>query len=129
LNYRNVEKYVTSVSSEIPERALEAVREKRVLLLVSESSKRSMYVFKSRDRDYLIIPGILCTCKDYEFNVVFRKNKLACYHLIAAELAIRRGGVRIIHISDEELDNILYEVIYDGFSKTLRRIVASRKNK
>ncbi|MCD6278079.1 MAG: SWIM zinc finger family protein [Desulfurococcales archaeon] len=128
MSYRSVEKYVTSVSSNIPERALEAVRESRVLLLISRGSRRRLFVFKSRDRDYLIIPRILCTCKDYEFNVVFRRSKPACYHLIATELAIREGRVREVSVGDADFSNILYEVVYDGFSRTLRRVIAEKNS-
>ena len=129
MNYRDVEKYAASLNSEVPKRALEALKEKRVLLLIGKSSGRSIYIFMSKERDYLIIPRILCTCKDYEFNVVLRKTKPACYHLVTAELAIRKGEVRRIIVDDEVLDNILYETIYDGFSRTLRKIIAAGRSK
>ncbi len=125
MSYRDVEKYVASVNSEVPKRALEALKERRVLLLIGKDSGQSAYVFKSKERDYLIIPRILCTCKDYEFNVVLRKIKPACYHLITAELAIRRGEVRKIVVDDEALNDIIYETIYEGFSRTLRKIIAA----
>ena len=112
MNYRDVEKYVTSVDSEVPRRALEALKEKRVLLLIGKSSGRNVYIFMSKGRDYLIIPRILCTCKDYEFNVVLRKAKPACYHLVTAELAIRKGEVRKIIVDFEVLGYILYEIKY-----------------
>ncbi|RLG74774.1 MAG: hypothetical protein DRO14_05365 [Thermoprotei archaeon] len=129
MNYRDVEKYITSINSEVPKKALEALKEKRVLLLIGRNSGRSIYIFKSKERDYLIIPRLLCTCKDYEFNVVLRKTKSACYHLVAAELAIREGEVRKITVNDEVLDDILYEVIYDSFSRTLRKMMAAGRGK
>jgi len=129
VNYRNVKKYLETLDlSSVPEKVLNALKEMRIILLVSSELRRQAFIFKGKERDYLIIPKLFCTCKDFEFNVVLRKLKPTCYHLIATELALRKNHIKNVEVDSRVFDEVLYEVIYDGFSKTLRKVLVTGRS-
>ncbi|MCS7099212.1 MAG: SWIM zinc finger family protein [Sulfolobales archaeon] len=108
-----------------PEKAIEAVLGRRLLKLLCRSDKESaeIYVFYGRDRSYVLIPKAFCGCKDFEINVVLRRERGSCYHLIALELAIRRGVLRVLEVDCGTLREVALELVLGENSPTLRKIV------
>ncbi len=119
-SYKNVAKAVIEGIKNPPDKAVELVRLRRIIKLVSKSG-RVIYIALGTTGDYLLIPRLFCTCKDFELNVVIRKVKGTCYHLIALELALRSNSFRELSVDDETLNDIIYELIFSGRSVTLRK--------
>ena len=117
--------YLSSSNLDVPPRSKVAIRERRVVRVNVEG--RSFTFFKGRDRDYFIVRRYFCTCKDFEFNVVLRRKRPACYHLVATEVAEREGTVRELRLSTDELYDIMYELILDGKSNTLRKLLLKQR--
>jgi len=117
--------YLSGDNLDVPSRSAAAIREKRVVK--ASIRGRTLIFFKGRDRDYFIIRKRFCTCKDFEFNVVLRRRKPACYHLVAAELAERSGVARKLRLSINDFYDIMYELILDGRSNTLRKLLLKRR--
>jgi predicted nucleic acid-binding Zn finger protein len=125
LDYRGVPEAISRVLLEPPEKALEAVQERRVVRLRCRGSGEGveLYVFHGRDRDYLLFPRRFCTCKDFELNVVVRRAKGTCYHLVACELAVARNSLRDVEVGCETLFDIALEVLLTQRSPTLQRLL------
>jgi predicted nucleic acid-binding Zn finger protein len=125
LDYREVPEAVSKMLLEPPEKALEAVLERRVVRLRcrGDEERVELYVFHGRDRDYLIFPRRFCTCKDFELNVVVRRAKGTCYHLVAYELAVARNSLRDVEVGCETLFDIALEVLLTQRSPTLQRLL------
>ncbi len=117
--------YLSSNNLDVPPRSKAAIREKRVVRV--NVGGRSFTFFKGRDRDYFIVRRSFCTCKDFEFNVVLRRRRPACYHLVATEVAEREGTVRELRLSADEFYDIIYELILDGKSNTLRKLLLKQR--
>ncbi len=121
-NYRQVKKAISSGFSYSLDKARELVRRKRILRLVH--GNRYIFIVLGFSGDYVAIPGIFCSCKDYELNVVLRGNRPSCYHLLAIDIALRENAVRDVHVDDINLfRSIIYECIYSGRSEILRKIL------
>ena len=127
-NYRDVGKAVGEGVKNPPDKALELVRLRRIIKLVDESKRRQVFIALGTIGDYFLIPSLFCSCKDFELNVVMRGSKGTCYHLIALELALREGKVRDVLVSDEEFMDIVYEVLFEGRSQTLRKILMRKSD-
>jgi predicted nucleic acid-binding Zn finger protein len=125
LDYREVPEAISKVLLEPPEKALEAVHERRVVRLRCRGGGEGieLYVFHGRERDYLVFPRRFCTCKDFELNVVVRRAKGTCYHLVAYELAVARNSLRDVEVECETLLNIALEVLLTQRSPTLQRLL------
>lgn len=123
VRYVDVERGVSEAANrgDLPDRVVEAVRQRRVVEVSDEGGSR-VYVFLGRSGDYLVVPGTFCSCRDFEFNVMFRWRRRACYHLVATELAIRRGLLRRLKVGRDTFLDILYEVVFNGRSRILRKL-------
>ncbi len=117
--------YLSGDNLDIPPRSKAAIREKRVIRV--SVGGRSFTFFKGSDRDYFIVRRFFCTCKDFEFNVALRRRRPACYHLVATEVAERKGAVKELRLSTDEFYDIIYELILDGKSNTLRKLLLKRR--
>jgi len=76
----------------------------------------SMWVYMGRERDYILIPYIYCSCMDYLVRTVFLKK-----HQLGLLVAIKKGLFKTITVTLEELYTIIDEILEKGFSITLRR--------
>ncbi len=123
MNYRDLGKYLESTSpSDLDERVLEAIHERRVVKLTCNDV--SLWVFNGRERDYLIVPRMYCSCMDFELNVVIRGSKPFCYHLIAQRISELRNAFKDLKVDMSTLIDVLIELIYLSRSPTLRRIIS-----
>ena len=123
--YRDVKRALTSGFSYGIDKAKELVRRRRIYRLVCGDTH--IYVVLGFSGDYVVIPDLFCSCKDYELNVVLRGNRPTCYHLLAVDIAQREGVVRDVKLgSIDMVKAIIYECIYLGRSDTLRKIVMGK---
>ena len=96
------------------EKALEAVKTKRVKKYAFKPSNRVVWIVVGRERDYLIMPAAdFCTCDDFYFRVMDRQVHL-CYHLIAQKIAEATGS----YASYEEEDE-LYDVLMGEWKRAI----------
>ncbi len=103
-------------------KVLEGLRTGRFIRLVSIDGVE-VYVFRGVERDYIVSPCRFCMCHDFVINVLGRRSKAVCYHVVGFEIARRRGKLRVVHVSSEDLANIVLEIVLQGFSATLRRVL------
>ncbi len=121
MNYNEVSKLVDATLNNPPLNSVELARLKRVIKLVSEGSE--VYIVMGKRGDYIAIPKTFCSCKDFEINVIMRSRRRPCYHLIGLELAIKNELIKEVRVSEEDLVNIVFECVYEGKSRTLRRVL------
>lgn len=110
-------------------KAREAVHLKMLVRIIVKNhiKWREYWIFHGRERDYIIIPKTLCTCKDFLIHVVPQQMKRACYHLEAQALAEQVGKYHTLYLDKYTIDAILIEILKNEYSPTLRRILISRK--
>ncbi len=123
VHYSEVRREIPKKLGEPPVKAVEAVHQRRFLEIRVRGADYSFTVFRGRKRDYFLIPGVFCSCKDFELNVILRGSKVACYHLIGYELARRKGLVGELQLGSDEVTKIMEEVLIAGFSPTLRKLL------
>lgn len=96
------------------EKALEAVKDRRVKKYVFRPSKRVVWIVVGRERDYLIMPAAdFCTCDDFYFRAMDRQIHL-CYHLIAQKIAQTTESYELFEEEDE-----LYDVFMREWKNTI----------
>ena len=83
-------------------RALRAVEEKKVKKYHFRPSDTYSWIVKGTKRDYLIIPDIFCTGRDFYQSVVIAGDATTCYHLLAQRIAEIRGIYEEIESTDTE---------------------------
>ncbi len=126
LDKRSVDKSVVTSLEKPPEKALEALKENRLLRLYCRSSGRivsELYVFLGKSRCYIMLPRTFCSCKDFEIGVVMRRSKGTCYHLVALDLAISQGKLRSEEVDCELIEAVALELLLQDDSPTLRKLL------
>ena len=99
---------------------LSALARTRPVFKVS-SGNLTYYVVRGRRGYYVVLPGLYCSCKEFEINVLMRRSRGACYHLALVDEAIRQGRVKELGLGLEDAVAVLIEVLETGDSILLRR--------
>ncbi len=114
-------------SKNIPSKAKEAIYSERIIHVISRRGKEYFWIFRGKNRDYVIVPEYSCTCKDFIIHVVSENTRRPCYHLVAQKIAEEEGKYVKLHIDEDSLiDDILLEILWYNYSPTLRRILIAR---
>lgn len=93
------------------ERVLEILLSGRLYRL--RHGSETYFIFRGGERDYLIIPRVMCTCKDFIINVVLKKKRSSCLHLRSVEIATRRSSF-FKDLEVEDPSRTLYNIISTG---------------
>lgn len=101
-------------------KALEAVNDLRVKKYVLSPSGRIIWIVVGKRRDYWVIPKLYCSCDDFYINVISRRKKVLCYHLLAQAIAERVGKYEVFNITDEEGEKLEAEWRKVDFQITIR---------
>jgi predicted nucleic acid-binding Zn finger protein len=83
-------------------RALRAVEEGKVLKYNFSPSDTHTWIVKGTKREYLVIPDIFCTGRDFYQSVVISRDATTCYHLLAQQIAEIRNSYKVIKATDAE---------------------------
>ncbi|HID65699.1 MAG TPA: hypothetical protein EYH08_05130 [Pyrodictium sp.] len=105
-----------------PASAREAVASLKVIRLKKPDE---IWAVLGRHNDYIVIPSTYCSCPHFTIHVVGMSWHKPCYHLVAVELAKRSNRFRDLSekLTRDELYEIVYEILYEGRSRLLRRLV------
>ncbi|MET1160764.1 MAG: hypothetical protein ABWW65_07380 [Thermoprotei archaeon] len=78
--------------------------------------------------DYVLVSRVYCSCKDYIINIMSRKSKKSCKHLIIQKLAEETNEYRVVEVEDlDTLYKIVREILEIGISPTLRGLLHRSK--
>ncbi len=81
------------------------------------------WVYLGRREDHVLVPRLYCSCLDFLVNVVGRRRKSPCYHLVGLELARKLGRVKdLSSLAGPQAPKIMLEILEHGFSRELRRL-------
>lgn len=80
-----------------------------------------LWVYEGRERDYILIPGAFCSCKDFILRTIMSKKSRYCKHLLGVHIAINRGKYMSIDMDPGEGFSIIREILDQGISRTLRK--------
>lgn len=106
---------------ETHDKVLEALANRRFVVLLYKGYK--FYLFKGVRKDYIVSPCSFCTCEDFIINYIAKSRKTPCYHVVGFRIAELYNKLTEVEIDPHILAKVLDEVILDGISTTLRKIL------
>ncbi|MDK6027816.1 hypothetical protein QPL79_00325 [Ignisphaera sp. 4213-co] len=107
------------------DKLLEALRNRRFVLLVDKNSGVTINVFKGFNKDYVVSPCRLCTCTDFVIHFIQGKRGYPCYHVIGFYIAYKEQKITKLELDLSTIKDIVLEIALQGFSKTLRKHLSS----
>ena len=81
-------------------KALNLIGENRVKKHLFTPSGVIRWVVTGYEKDYLVIEQSFCSCKDFLYTALFKREVPSCYHLLAREIAERIEKYDEITIED-----------------------------
>ena len=86
-----------------------------------ENTTRDLWVYLGKSNDYLIIPGVFCSCMDFIIRTVVNKASSYCKHQAGIYLAMNKNKYSVLDVDLKEAIIIIDEILNKGISVTLRR--------
>ncbi len=103
-------------------KAVAAAMEYRVIKILENPE---IYVFRGAREDYLIIPPYYCSCMDFQVNVIARRIRKSCYHILAYCISRFYGRVKEFILKDvDTTTTVINEILLHGRSSTLRQLIS-----
>jgi len=101
-------------------KALSAAMSGKILRIYE---KPEILVFLGDVEDHVLVGEFYCNCKDFQINVLIQKKRKACYHLLSACIAGEKNKISFFSLDDVLARLIVKEIISNGKTITLRRII------
>ncbi|MFO8019466.1 MAG: hypothetical protein R6U96_12620 [Promethearchaeia archaeon] len=76
-------------------------------------SRRAVWIAIGETNQYLIYPKIYCSCVDFYKNVVIKRKRECCKHLIAQTICEALNDFQTVHFEDLEFANFLDDIKSD----------------
>ena len=84
------------------QKALELIGESRVKKYIFSPSGIVRWVVSGQEKEYLVIERTFCSCRDFLFTALLRREVPSCYHLLAREIAEQIEKYEEIILDDEQ---------------------------
>ncbi|NHJ31849.1 MAG: hypothetical protein FK732_03205 [Asgard group archaeon] len=81
-------------------KALEVIGANGVKAYIFSPSGTIRWTVQGQEKEYLVIENSFCSCKDFLFTALLRREAPSCYHLLAREIAERTEQFEKIEIED-----------------------------
>ncbi len=92
-------------------KALKSALKGQVVKHVFKPSNRFFYVVRGPTGSHLVLGDIYCSCFDFHLNVVVRRKREYCYHMVAAILAEKIGSYKEIIHKDPEFIGVIKRIM------------------
>lgn len=123
LTKKELERVLERELHQIPPGVYE-LRYVKISVLVNNNTS-ILWVYRGKESDYLIIPGVFCSCKDFILRTIINKTSRYCKHQLGVYVAMSKNKYLSIDANLEEVFAILKEILDRGFSPTLRRKISA----
>lgn len=81
-------------------KALEVIGANGVKRYLFSPSGVIKWTVRGQEKEYLVIENSFCSCKDFLFTALLRKEAPSCYHLLAREIAEKTEQFEEITVED-----------------------------
>ena len=125
-----IPKKCTALAEQLPEgsvkKAIASALEYRIIQIYKDPE---IYVFKGTREDYLLLPPYYCSCMDFQINVIARRLRVGCYHILASCISKVYGRVKEFILNDiDTTTTVINEILTHGRSNTIRQLVSEGDN-
>ncbi len=88
-------------------KALEVIGSQGVRKYTFSPSGVIKWTVQGQEKEYFVIENSFCSCKDFLFTALLRKEAPSCYHLLAREIAERTEHFVSITKDDKEFEEYM----------------------
>jgi len=102
-------KYLESIFPNKTNDALEVIK-RGIKKNIYKPSNRIVWTAMGKNKEYLIYPKLYCSCQDFYKNVVIKRKRSFCKHLLAQTICEALNNYEGCEINDSEFKDFIQEV-------------------
>lgn len=91
------------------ERVLEAI-EKGISKYVYKPSNRVIWIAMGENSEHIIYPKVYCSCQDFYKNVVIKRKRDYCKHLLAQVICEALNDYKTLELNDVEFSHLINDL-------------------
>ncbi|MFX1389682.1 MAG: hypothetical protein ACFE9Z_06425 [Promethearchaeota archaeon] len=81
-----------------------------IIKYIYHPSNRVVWAAKGENQEHLIYPKLYCSCQDFYKNVVIKKKRKFCKHILAQVISEALGKFKTIILEDEKFKEFVKEL-------------------
>ncbi len=105
----DVIKYLETIFPNKTQDALEVIK-RGIKRNIYKPSNRTVWTAMGENNEYLIYPKLYCSCQDFYKNVVVKRKRIFCKHLLAQTICEALNNYHENEIKDTEFKKFIQEL-------------------
>ncbi|MFX1356611.1 MAG: SWIM zinc finger family protein [Promethearchaeota archaeon] len=97
---------INSIFSNKAERVLE-VMEKGITKYIYKPSNRVIWTAMGENCEHIIYPKLFCSCRDFYKNVVIKRKRDYCKHILAQIISEALNDYKTLELNDQEFTKLI----------------------
>ncbi|MFX0180955.1 MAG: hypothetical protein ACFE78_12260 [Candidatus Hodarchaeota archaeon] len=101
--------YIEDIFPNKSQKVLEVIN-KGVSKYIYKPSNRTVWITLGENCEHLIYPTFFCSCQDFYKNVVVKRKRLFCKHILAQIICNALNLHKEVELKDEDFKNLLNDL-------------------
>lgn len=93
------------------EKIYEVVNKNFVYQYIFIPSYFKIWVIHGEKNEYLVLPNTFCSCQEFYFNVLLKKEVPCCYHILSQLISSKRKTFEVFWKKDDLLQYYLRDLL------------------
>ena len=102
-------KYIDSIFSGKYERVLEVIK-RGIIKNIYKPSNRIIWIAVGENSEHLIYPKLYCSCQDFYKNVVIKRKRDFCKHILAQVICEVLENFKLVELKDNEFKSLINDL-------------------
>ena len=102
-------KYLESIFPNKTNDALEVIK-RGIKKKIYKPSNRTVWTAIGKNNEYLLYPKLYCSCHDFYKNVVIKRKRIFCKHLLAQTICEALSNYEECEIKDSKFKDFFQEI-------------------
>ena len=106
------EKFITFLDDIYPNKSTSVIEvlKRGIIKYTYKPSNRTVWTAQGENQEHLIYPKLYCSCQDFYKNVVIKKKRIFCKHILAQVISEALNQFKIVTLEDNKFKELISEL-------------------
>jgi len=106
------EKFITFLNDIYPNKSTSVIEvlKRGIIKYIYKPSNRTVWTAQGENQEHLIYPKLYCSCQDFYKNVVIKKKRKFCKHILAQVISEALNQFKIVSLDDNKFKELISEL-------------------
>ncbi len=103
------EEFLTFLETCFPDKSGDVIKtlERGITKYLHSPSSRIVWTAKGENQEHMIYPRLYCSCQDFYKNVVIKRNRDFCKHILAQIISEALDCFKITEVRDDQFKDLI----------------------